>query len=110
MADRFVRTLPFGAMTLGDGQVRFRLWAPRQPAVAVVLENDRVLPMHRADGGWFETPATCAAGSRYRYRLADGSEVPDPAARAQADDVHGPSVVVDPRAYRWRNPGWTGRP
>jgi malto-oligosyltrehalose trehalohydrolase len=110
MADCFVRTLPFGAMTLGDGQVRFRVWAPRQPAVAVVLENDRVLPMRRADGGWFETTATCAAGSRYRYRLADGTEVPDPAARAQADDVHGPSVVVDPRAYRWRNPGWTGRP
>ena len=89
MADRFVRTLPFGAMTLGDGQVRFRLWAPRQPAVAVVLENDRVLPMHRADGGWFETTATCAAGSRYRYRLADGTEVPDPAARAQAGPCGG---------------------
>ena len=36
--------------------------------------------------------------------------VPDPASRAQADDVHGPSVVVDPRAYRWRNPDWRGRP
>jgi malto-oligosyltrehalose trehalohydrolase len=110
MADRFARALPFGAMTLDDGRVRFRLWAPCQPAVAVVFENDRVLPMRRADGGWFEASVTCPAGSRYRYRLADGTEVPDPAARAQADDVHGPSVVVDPRAYRWRNPGWTGRP
>ena len=110
MADRFARALPFGAMTFGDGQVQFRLWAPRQPAVAVVFENDRVLPMRRADGGWFEATATCPAGSHYRYRLADGTEVPDPAARAQADDVHGPSVVVDPRAYLWRNPGWTGRP
>jgi maltooligosyltrehalose trehalohydrolase len=23
--------------------------------------------------------------------------------------VHGPSLVVDPRAYRWRNPDWRGR-
>ena len=36
--------------------------------------------------------------------------VPDPAARAQADDVHGPSVVVDPHAYRWQHPEWSGRP
>jgi malto-oligosyltrehalose trehalohydrolase len=24
--------------------------------------------------------------------------------------VHGPSLVVDPGAYRWRHPEWTGRP
>ena len=36
--------------------------------------------------------------------------MPDPASRAQADDVHGPSLVVDPRAYRWRNADWRGRP
>ena len=47
---------------------------------------------------------------RYRYLLGSGLAVPDPASRSQADDVHGPSVVVDPRAYRWRNPSWRGRP
>jgi malto-oligosyltrehalose trehalohydrolase len=36
--------------------------------------------------------------------------VPDPASRAQADDVHGDTVVVDPSAYAWRNAGWRGRP
>ena len=36
--------------------------------------------------------------------------VPDPASRAQAGDVHGASVVVDPSAYRWRNEQWRGRP
>ena len=35
---------------------------------------------------------------------------PIPPSRAQADDVHGPSLVVDPRAYRWQHPGWRGRP
>ena len=61
-----------------------------------------------------------AAGSRPRPRAAParriaiasatGLAVPDPASRAQADDVHGPSLVVDPRAYRWRNADWRGRP
>lgn len=36
--------------------------------------------------------------------------MPDPASRYQPDDVHGPSVVVDPRSYRWRHPEWQGRP
>ena len=48
-------------------------------------------------------------GARYRYRLADGLAVPDPASRAQGRDVHDPSLVVDPRAYRWRHPDWRGR-
>ena len=66
--------------------------------------------MTRSTEGWFEADAPCGAGARYRYRLADGLAVPDPASRAQADDVHGPSLVVDPRAYRWRHPAWRGRP
>jgi maltooligosyltrehalose trehalohydrolase len=36
--------------------------------------------------------------------------VPDPASRFQPLDVHGPSEVVDPRAYRWINANWHGRP
>ena len=66
--------------------------------------------MTRSPDGWFEATAPCPAGTRYRYRLADGMLVPDPASRAQAGDVHDPSVVVDPRAYAWRNPDWRGRP
>src|SRR3546814_3507789 len=36
--------------------------------------------------------------------------VPDPAARTQAGDVHGPSLLVDPLAFRWTLPAWGGRP
>jgi maltooligosyltrehalose trehalohydrolase len=35
--------------------------------------------------------------------------VPDPASRAQSDDVHGSSIVVD-QSYPWKNPEWGGRP
>jgi 1,4-alpha-glucan branching enzyme len=35
--------------------------------------------------------------------------VPDPASRYQPEDVHGPSVVIDPRAYSWRIERWQGR-
>jgi maltooligosyltrehalose trehalohydrolase len=109
MTDR-AGELPFGATHLPNGQTRFRLWAPAQEAVAVAFEDAEPLPMQRAPAGWFEVVADCPPGTRYRYRLSDGTLVPDPASRFQPDDVHGPSQVVDPHAYRWRNPDWRGRP
>jgi malto-oligosyltrehalose trehalohydrolase len=66
--------------------------------------------MTRLQDGWFEAEARRGTGTRYRFRLADGLNVPDPASRAQAGDVHDFSIVVDPAAYRWRHPDWRGRP
>jgi len=105
----FARDLPFGATLVDPAHTRFRLWAPGQPEVAVDVEGLGVMPMTRDAAGWFEAEAPCGAGARYRYRLADGLAVPDPASRAQGRDVHDPSLVVDPRAYRWRRPEWRGR-
>jgi maltooligosyltrehalose trehalohydrolase len=110
MSDRFVRDRTWGANLSAEGHARFRLWAPAQETVSVALEGGPLLRMERSQDGWFEASAPCAAGARYRYRLSDGTLVPDPAARAQAGDAHGLSVVVDPRAHAWRNPGWQGRP
>jgi len=36
--------------------------------------------------------------------------VPDPAARAQQGDVHGPSLLIDPHGYGWESWNWQGRP
>jgi maltooligosyltrehalose trehalohydrolase len=104
----FARDLPFGA-NAKDGRTHFRLWAPQQKQVSVQI-GGRDLPMRSLAEGWFEAEAACGAGTSYRYLLESGLAVPDPASRAQADDVHGPSLVVDPRRYRWRNPDWRGRP
>ena len=105
----FARALPFGA-TLIEGRTQFRLWAPAQENVSIAIEGAPPVPMQRLAHGWFEGYASCGAGTAYRYRLQDGLAVPDPTSRAQVDDVHGPSLVTDPRAYRWRNTEWRGRP
>jgi maltooligosyltrehalose trehalohydrolase len=102
--------LSFGANPIGPGQTQFRIWAPVQREVSVAIEDRPLLPMVRSEDGWFTAEATCSAGTRYRYVLQDGMRVPDPAARAQAADVHSESVVVDPVSYRWRRPDWRGRP
>jgi maltooligosyltrehalose trehalohydrolase len=102
--------LPFGANVIGPDRTQFRLWAPAQRAVSLAIDGRAPLPMAPADGGWFETETDCAAGARYRYVLQDGTAVPDPASRAQSNDIHGASIVVDPHSYRWRDSNWCGRP
>jgi maltooligosyltrehalose trehalohydrolase len=101
--------LPFGAQLIGPDQTRFTLFAPAQDAVSLEVDGQGSSPMQRTPDGTFATTFACQAGTRYRYRLADGLAVPDPASRAQANDVHDWSVVVDPGAHRWRTP-WLGRP
>ncbi|WP_028006680.1 malto-oligosyltrehalose trehalohydrolase [Solimonas flava] len=108
---RHAYRLPFGAELLADGaRTRFRFYAPAQRAVALALDDAPPQPMQRGADGCFERETVAPPGSRYRYRLDDGLAVPDPAARAQDGDVHGPSLVVDPRAYRWQHESWRGRP
>jgi maltooligosyltrehalose trehalohydrolase len=104
--------MPFGATLREDDSVRFRLWAPAQREVALVLAGrDEAIPMVAQGDGWFElTTPHAKAGSRYAFRLDDGQVVPDPISRFQPDDVHGLSEVIDPAAYRWQHPDWRGRP
>jgi malto-oligosyltrehalose trehalohydrolase len=100
----------FGATYLGGDRARFRLWAPAQEKVEIELNGGAMFAMTRQDEGWFEAEIDCAPGDSYFYKLGTGEKVPDPASRAQADDVHGPSLVVDPGAYEWRQTTWRGRP
>lgn len=65
--------------------------------------------MQPSSDGWFHAEAEAAAGARYRFRISPDLAVPDPASRAQAGDVHGWSLLVDPDGHRWQNQ-WLGRP
>ncbi len=109
MSGRFARDTGFGA-TVSGAATRFRLWAPAQQGPALVLDDSTAVPMHSQPDGWFGLETSVPAGARYRYRLDDGTLVPDPASRFQPEDVHGPSAVIDPRTYRWRHELWAGRP
>ncbi|OWV80699.1 malto-oligosyltrehalose trehalohydrolase [Rhizobium sp. R635] len=102
--------MTFGPAFTEEG-ILFRLWAPLHESVSLKIENAGLRPMQPAEGGWHHGLVSAAhAGTRYRFILPDGLEVPDPASRFQPHDVHGPSEVVDLSAYRWKTSDWTGRP
>ncbi|KAF2407526.1 maltooligosyltrehalose trehalohydrolase [Pseudomonas antarctica] len=110
MPSRTLETWPHGAIMLDAQHTRFALWAPDAFYVSVELEDGKSIAMLPQAEGWFEAEIKCPAGTRYRYNIDGEMDVPDPASRAQALDVHGWSVVVDPLAYQWRHPNWQGRP
>jgi maltooligosyltrehalose trehalohydrolase len=99
----------WGPELLDDGRTRFRLWAPDREAVTLEIDGGDAVAITRDDDGWFAAIVPVAAGTRYRFRLADDLAVPDPASRAQSGGVHGWSLVIDHR-HPWRATDWRGRP
>ncbi len=105
--------MPFGAECRDDGRVRFRLWAPAARQVEIALEgskDSRRIALEPREQGWFELVTNVAKpGTLYRLRINGEKEVPDPASRFQPWDVHGPSEVIDPREFDWKDDAWRGR-
>jgi maltooligosyltrehalose trehalohydrolase len=59
--------------------------------------------------GYFSGVIRATPGVRYQFRLDEGEQLyPDPASRFQPDGPHGPSEIVDPSAFTWRDHGWKG--
>ena len=86
-----------------EGGIRFRLWAPKEEQIALVIDGRDPVAMTPNGDGFFEVFVNgLSAGARYMFALSSGQRVPDPASRFQPDDVNGPSEAIDPRAYRWR--------
>ncbi|MCO7594917.1 MULTISPECIES: malto-oligosyltrehalose trehalohydrolase [Pseudomonas] len=98
-----------GAHLLDATSARFALWAPDARSVSLQLERQPPIELLPEGDGWFAAIAPCRAGDRYRYRIDEQLEVPDPASRLQPEGVHGPSQVLDLGSYPWRHP-WQGRP
>ncbi len=101
--------MTLGAQVMPEG-VQFRVWAPKRARVDVVVD-DRALsfPLEKDDQGYFSGfMPNVGAGMTYRYRLDNDQAFPDPCSRFQAQGPHGPSLIVDPDAYRWRVADWPG--
>ena len=93
---------------LPEGGTQFRVWAPVCEKVAVQTEEGEVPLIAEANGYFSGILETAKAGTRYRFRL-DGKEAyPDPASRYQPEGPHGPSQVVDPNTYVWKDRTWKG--
>jgi maltooligosyltrehalose trehalohydrolase len=103
--------LDLGADVTYQG-VRFKVWAPRASCVLlrVVGEPDDI-PMSQEPKGYFSAFwVNGKVGARYYYLLNGDQARPDPVSRFQPEGVHGPSEVVDPGQFKWKDQDWKGIP
>lgn len=98
-------------MRVRDGTWGLRLWAPRCERLSLVIEHGAVTPLIAVGDGWWRCDGLeLDAGTRYRLRLPDGRELPDPASRHQPDGVHGASATADLESFAWNDAAWRGIP
>lgn len=110
----FLRQPPFGATPIENGAVAFHVWAPFAKEIKVKLIGQGLpiqVPMTATERHCFkaEVPAI-PAGARYFYQIDGDKDRPDPYSRFQPEGVHGPSEVVDPKAFAWSDGTWRGIP
>jgi len=97
-------------VTRDEDGLRLAVWAPKAERLQLRL-GERLLPLAPAPDGWWtaELPRL-PPGTPYAVVFPDGRVRPDPAAREQVGDVHGPSALFDPGEFRWTDGGWQGVP
>jgi len=76
-----------------DGGTRLDLWAPDVESVALVAGGTKQ-PLVAVGDGWWTIDTGLGAGDAYAFELPGGLNVPDPASRSQAGDVHGPNNCI----------------
>ncbi len=93
-----------------DGTWELLVWAPKSTAVSVhFCETDQSVAMQPVSNGYHHAEIKgIKPGAKYRFRLTDGRELPDPASRFQPEGVHGPSELIDTAAFRWSDQKWKG--
>src|SRR5262245_1373666 len=102
-----------GALACADGSVVWRVWAPGNRRVELVLYDGdrrrRSVAMQPEEGGYFRhAEPHVREGQRYAYRLDNTQERPDPCSAWQPDGVHRPSAVLFPARFPWTDQGWQG--
>jgi maltooligosyltrehalose trehalohydrolase len=103
------RRLPIGAEPQSGGGVHFKVWAPGASELIVHVDGRdpaMLLPAGRGYHAGFVPDAR--TGDRYFLSVDGGRLISDPASRYQPEGPHGPSVVVDPALFEWRDDTWSG--
>jgi len=101
----------YGATSLGQEGVQFRVWAPNLAALAVKIDRtSSLVPMTRVGEDFEVLVPDARPGDMYSLVLQDKTERPDPVSRSQPRGVHGPSQIVDPDSFIWSDQEWKGIP
>ena len=90
----------------------FRVWAPRVKTLELEVSQKGKKQRYglTPEGhGYFSTECShVLPGEHYTYVLDSDKNRPDPASQLQPQGVHGPSEVVNPKDFVWKDKRWKG--
>ncbi len=92
---------------------RFVVWAPLKKKVELVIESPGGpcrYAMQKNEYGYWSMDIKAEPGTKYRYRIDEETEYPDPASLSQPNGVHGASELLDRNAFHWTDQHWKGLP
>lgn len=83
-------------------------WAPLKKKVSLVFADKRKsLPLKKDQFGFWKADIEgLHVGDKYKFKIDDQIEYPDPVSLSQPDGVHGYSAVTDLSSYRWTDKQW----
>jgi maltooligosyltrehalose trehalohydrolase len=106
--------MELGARMIGSDKTSFKVWAPYAPKLSVKIfsrKTTQIITLKKERNGYFSgTAENVCNGDRYYYKFGDGRELPDPVSRFQPEGVHGPSQIIDPLTFLWKDKNWKGVP
>jgi maltooligosyltrehalose trehalohydrolase len=94
------------------GEAEVLVWAPFATRLSLVLtESGEEISLEQESLGYWSCFITkLKPGDRYRYRLNERDEFPDPASLFQPLGVAGPSQVFNPHSFPWTDYTWNNIP
>jgi maltooligosyltrehalose trehalohydrolase len=87
----------------------FRVWAPHAQRVEIDIAGERHR-MAQGDYGWWHAELALADRGDYSLVLDGGELLPDPRSPSQPRGIHGPSRLVDHKAFSWTDQRWQAGP
>jgi maltooligosyltrehalose trehalohydrolase len=89
-----------------NGECELVVWSPESDSVHLHV-NDKKIKLNKNDlGYWCLKSNEVKPGTRYKIVLNDEKEFPDPASLSQPDGVHGASMAVDLKKFKWTDHKW----
>ena len=88
---------------------RFEVWAPYAQSLHVRI-GGKDYPLELGDHGWWKGDVDEAGPGTDYFLVVNGRPVPDPRSAWQPFGVHGPSRIIDHRAFPWSDHHWQAKP
>ena len=89
---------------------RFGVWAPKAREVEVETLGRRYPMAIRERGWWFVEVVPVNGNADYKFVLDGGEALPDPRSAWQPRGIHGPSRIIDHKAFEWTDGRWQAGP